>query len=93
MQYATEHTGMGRENTYMHEKLWLLKWSWKAQNIRGGKKTFSGWIYFNNYDVFKEFPDYDQKAFFTHMQKGQRGRASKYKMPSLISAPHKMIKT
>lgn len=40
-QYATEHTGMGRENTYMHEKLWLLKWSWKAQNIRGGKKKLS----------------------------------------------------
>lgn len=64
-----------------------------SKHTGGKKKTFSGWIYFSNYDVFKEFPDYDQKAFFTHMQKGQRGRASKYKMPSLISAPHKMIKS
>lgn len=37
----------------------------------GKKKTFSGWIYFNNYNVFKEFPDMIKRLSLLICRKGK----------------------
>lgn len=72
MQHKQSRQGLeGTTIKYMHEKLWILKWSWKAQNVQGKKKAFSGWIYFNNYNVFKEFPDMIKRLSLLICRKGK----------------------